>query len=344
MADTPIADLPPRRTSSPGGSLLSVVVPVLNEERGISPLAARLQPVLEGLGLAWEVVFVDDGSTDGTLGAVRALNRTDKRYKAISFSRNFGKEIAIAAGMRYARGDVVVLMDADLQHPPDLIRDFVSYWRQGYEIVYGQRIDRGADSVAHRWAARTFYAVFRALSGTELPPGAGDFRLLGRKAVDAMNLMGERVRFNKGLFAWVGFRSVGVPFHVAARQGGASRWRPRQLLRFALDGFASFTTVPLRVWSYLGLLISLFALGSALLFLVKTLLFGVDVPGFPTLIVSVMFFAGVQLMSLGVIGEYLGRMYEEVKGRPLFLVSEEVGIERAPRAAPAEAASSARRD
>jgi hypothetical protein len=186
-----------------------------------------------------------------------------------------------------------------------------------------------------------FYAVFRALSGTELPPGAGDFRLLGRKAVDAMNLMGERVRFNKGLFAWVGFRSVGVPFQVAPREGGGSRWRPRQLLRFALDGFASFTTIPLRVWSYLGLLISLFALGSALVFLIKTLLFGVDVPGFPTLIISVMFFAGVQLMSLGVIGEYLGRMYEEVKGRPLFLVSEEVGIEHRQ---PYSLSSSSRRD
>jgi glycosyltransferase involved in cell wall biosynthesis len=327
MADAPIADLP-SRTHAASGALLSIVVPVLNEERGIAPLAARLQPVLESIGLDWETVFVDDGSTDGTLAAIRALNRADARYKAIALSRNFGKEIAIAAGMRYARGDLVVLMDADLQHPPEVIREFVSYWRQGYEIVYGQRIDRGADSVAHRWAARVFYAVFRALSGTELPPGAGDFRLLGRKAVDAMNLMGERVRFNKGLFAWVGFRSVGVPFQVAPREGGSSRWRPRQLLRFALDGFASFTTIPLRVWSYLGLLISLVALCSALVFLIKTLLFGVDVPGFPTLIISVMFFAGVQLMSLGVIGEYLGRMYEEVKGRPLFLVSEVDGVEQ----------------
>jgi glycosyltransferase involved in cell wall biosynthesis len=340
MADAPIADLP-SRTHAASGALLSIVVPVLNEERGIAPLAARLQPVLESIGLDWETVFVDDGSTDGTLAAIRALNRADARYKAIALSRNFGKEIAIAAGMRYARGDLVVLLDADLQHPPEVIREFVSYWRQGYEIVYGQRIDRGADSVAHRWAARVFYAVFRALSGTELPPGAGDFRLLGRKAVDAMNLMGERVRFNKGLFAWVGFRSVGVPFQVAPREGGSSRWRPRQLLRFALDGFASFTTIPLRVWSYLGLLISLVALCSALVFLIKTLLFGVDVPGFPTLIVSVMFFAGVQLMSLGVIGEYLGRMYEEVKGRPLFLVSEEVGIEHQQ---PYSMSSSSRRD
>jgi glycosyltransferase involved in cell wall biosynthesis len=285
------------------------------------------------------VIFVDDGSTDGTLARLRTLHDRDRRCKAVSLSRNFGKEIAIAAGLSYAAGDAAVLMDADLQHPPELITEFVQQWRAGFDIVYGQRQDRNTDSFTRRWASRAFYAAFHKLSGTPLPKGAGDFRLLDRKAVDAMNRMRERGRFNKGLYAWMGFRSQGVPFVVPPRQGsGGTRWRPRQLLRFALDGIASFTTIPLRVWSYVGLLTSLFAFCYAMVFLVKTLIYGVDVPGFPSLIISVMFFAGVQLISLGVIGEYLGRMYEEIKGRPLFLVSEELGIGReAPRVNPANA-------
>jgi polyisoprenyl-phosphate glycosyltransferase len=310
---------------------LSVVVPMLNEEHGLEPLVGRLQPVLESLGLDWEVIFVDDGSTDGTLETLRAINARDPRFKAISLSRNFGKEIATAAGLSYVTSDAAVLMDADLQHPPELIARFVEHWRAGFDIVYGQRTDRATDRFLHRWAARAFYAAFQQLSGTELPKGAGDFRLLDRKAVDAMNRMGERIRFNKGLFAWMGFRSEGVHFDVPPRRGGPSRWRPRQLLRFALDGFTAFTTIPLRVWSYLGLATSLFALCYAMVILVKTLLYGTDVPGYPSLIISVMFFAGVQLISLGVIGEYLGRMYEEVKGRPLFLVAEELGIEPEPQ-------------
>jgi glycosyltransferase involved in cell wall biosynthesis len=304
---------------------------MLNEELGVEALIGRLRPVLEGLDLDWDVIFVDDGSTDGTLARLKAAHIKEPRIRAISLSRNFGKEIAIAAGLKYVTGDAAVLMDGDLQHPPEIIREFVQHWRSGFEVVYGQRRDRAADTLVHRWAARVFYAAFEKLSGTTLPEGAGDFRLLDRKAVDAMNRMGERVRFNKGLYAWMGFRAVGVPFHVPPRpDAGRSRWRPRQLLRFGLDGIASFTTIPLRVWSYAGLMISAFAFCYAMLFLAKTLLFGTDVPGFPTLVISVMFFSGVQLLSLGVIGEYLGRMYEEVKGRPLFLVSEEVGIEHEP--------------
>jgi glycosyltransferase involved in cell wall biosynthesis len=308
--------------------MLSVIVPALNEERGIEPLVEKLRPVLESLGLDWEVIFIDDGSVDGTFEGLKRLNRRDPRFKAIALSRNFGKEIATAAGLSYAAGDAAILMDADLQHPPELVREFVQHWREGFDIVYGKRVDRDADSLRHRWAARAFYAAFRKMSGTELPEGAGDFRLLDRKAIDAMNRMRERVRFNKGLYAWMGFRTRGVPFHVPPRQDRVSRWRLRQLLHFALDGIASFTTIPLRVWSYLGLVVSLFAFCYAMMFLITTLVYGTDVPGYPSLIISVMFFAGVQLISLGVIGEYLGRVYEEVKGRPLFLVAEEVGLER----------------
>ncbi len=315
------------KSSSDSASLLSIVVPLLNEERGLDPLMTRLGPVLDRIGLAYEVVFIDDGSHDGTLAKVRQMHAQDSRIKAVSLSRNFGKEVAVAAGLKYARGDAVVLMDADLQHPPELIAEFVRHWRNGYDDVYGQRLDRSADSPARRLLSRWFYRIFRFASGTALPEGAGDFRLLSRRAVDALNRIGERVRFNKGLYAWIGYRAIGIPFTVALRhEGGGSRWNVRRLWRFAIDGMASFSTMPLRIWSYLGLAISLVAFAYAFLFLVKTLVLGSDLPGFPTLIISIMLLSGVQLMSLGVMGEYLGRMYEEIKARPLFLVAEEIGV------------------
>ncbi|HEX7072475.1 MAG TPA: glycosyltransferase family 2 protein [Hyphomicrobiaceae bacterium] len=305
-------------------SIISVVVPVLNEVQGLQPLLDRLCPILDRIG-PWEIVFVDDGSTDGTLDTIRAKHRSDPRIKAVSLSRNFGKEIAIAAGLRYACGDAVVTMDADLQHPPEVIETFVEKWRAGYQVVYGERLDRSHEGRLRRFLSRAFYRTFNALSKCDIPEGAGDFRLLDRRAVEAMNALGERSRFNKGLFSWIGFRSVGVPYVVADRVHGSSKWSFRSLLRFALDGLTSFTTIPLRIWSLLGLAISLTAFASAIVFLVRTLLYGVDAPGFPSLIISVMIFAGVQLISLGVIGEYLGRVYEEVKARPLFIVAEEIG-------------------
>lgn len=305
---------------------LSVVVPVLDEERGLAVLVPRLTAVLDALARPWEIVFVDDGSTDATLVVLKAANARDPRIKAVSLSRNFGKEVAVAAGLRHARSDGAVVMDGDLQHPPEVIADMVARWDEGYEVVYGQRRARETDSALHRVSAGIFYDVFARLSGTELPRGAGDFRLLDRKAIDAFDSLGERARFNKGLFAWIGFKSIGVPFDVAPRTDGASRWRPGRLFRFAMDGLASFSTLPLRVWSYVGLAVSALAFLYVLVFLVKTLIFGIDQPGFPTLIVSVMLLGGIQLISLGVIGEYLGRVYEEVKGRPLFLVGERVGL------------------
>jgi glycosyltransferase involved in cell wall biosynthesis len=309
-----------------GTGLLSVVVPVYNEERGLTRLVDRLTAALERLDRPWEVVFVDDGSSDGTSSVLAAINVREPRCKAVVFSRNFGKEIAVAAGLRYAGGDCAIVMDGDLQHPPEAIATFVRFWEQGFDVVYGQRSDRATDSTMHRLSSRAFYWLFTWISRTALPRDAGDFRLIDRKVVNVLNRMDERSRFNKGLFAWVGFRSIGVPFQVEERESGVSRWRPRQLLRFALDGVVSFSTIPLRVWSYLGLLVSAFAFVFALFILIETLLRGTTAPGFPTLIISVMFFAGVQLISLGVIGEYLGRVYEEVKGRPLFVVSREIGI------------------
>ncbi|MEQ1697910.1 MAG: glycosyltransferase family 2 protein [Hyphomicrobiaceae bacterium] len=305
---------------------LSVIVPVFNEERGVARLLARLIPVLEETGAAFEVVFVDDGSIDGTLAAVRAAHASDPRIKAISLSRNFGKEIAVTAGLRCANGDAAVLMDGDLQHPPEVIPDFIAGWKAGHDIVYGARLDRKTDSALRRMFSVAFYRLFGFLSGTKLHENAGDFRLFSRRALNAFNKLGERARFNKGLYAWIGYSVHAVPFEVTERTDGTgSKWSLRRLARFAIDGLASFSTLPLRVWSVLGLAVSLFAFGYIVVFLTKTLLFGVDTAGFPTLIISIMFFAGIQLVSLGVIGEYLGRIYDEVKLRPLYLVAEEIG-------------------
>lgn len=305
---------------------LSVVVPVLNEAGSVGILVQRLADALSALGNPFEVVIVDDGSSDDTMAVLRALNRRDPRFRAVSLSRNFGKEVAVAAGIRHATGEGVVIMDGDLQHPPEMIGRFVELWDQGYDVIYGQRTDRSRNTAFERLSARAYYSLFYRLSGTILPDGAGDFRLLDRRVADVYNSIGERSRFNKGLFAWVGFRSKGIPFEVAPRVHGASRWAMRRLIHFAMDGIASFSTVPLKVWSYVGVAVSAVALVYAVMFLVKTIIWGVDVPGFPSLIISVLLLGGIQLISLGILGEYLGRVYEEVKGRPLYIVAERVGL------------------
>lgn len=304
---------------------LSVLIPVFNEAATLPELLRRLPEVLDPLGDTWEVVFIDDGSTDETMLHLRQAHDKDERFRAVSLSRNFGKEIATAAGLRYVSGQATVIMDADLQHPPEILGEFVKHWRDGYQVVYGQRLDRSTDGPVHKFFAKVFYKIYNGLVDTDIPEGAGDFRLLDRRAVDALNSIGERSRFNKGLYSWIGYKSIGVPYSVVERKHGRSKWSFTQLLTFAIDGLTSFTTIPLRVWSLLGVIISLFALVYAGGFLFRTLVFGTDLPGFPSLIISVMFFSGIQLISLGVLGQYIGRVYEEVKARPLFIVAEELG-------------------
>ncbi len=304
---------------------LSVVIPVYHEAENILPLCLRLLPVLGEITSAFEILFVDDGSADATLAIVRAANGRDSRIQAISFSRNFGKEIAIAAGLDHARGKAVIIMDADLQHPPEVIPLFVKRWREGNVMVYGQRTDRRGESKMKRSFTAAFYRLFARFGETRLPEGAGDFRLIDRRGVEVLRSLGERARFSKGLYAWIGFPSVGVPFQVENRHAGATKWSFRRLFRFAFDGLTSFSTVPLRVWTYLGLLISAGSIGTAIFFLLRTAIVGSDVPGYPSLIISVMFFSGVQLMSLGMIGEYVGRIFAEVKRRPLYVVAETIG-------------------
>jgi glycosyltransferase involved in cell wall biosynthesis len=304
---------------------LSVIIPVHNESANIAPLCERLLPVLSRITQDWEVVFVDDGSRDDTLAIIRDVSRTEPRIGAVSFSRNFGKEIAIAAGLDHARGDAVVIMDADLQHPPEMIEAFVERWREGFLMVYGQRTDRSDETRTKRGFAQIFYKLFARFGEIPLPEGAGDFRLIDRKGIEVLKTLGERARFSKGLYAWIGFKATGVPFVVEERRFGTTQWSFRKLFRFAFDGIAAFSTVPLRIWTYIGFLISFMAIATAIFFTVRTLLFGTDLPGFPSLIVSVMFFSGIQLMSLGIVGEYVGRIFAEVKRRPLYVVAERLG-------------------
>jgi glycosyltransferase involved in cell wall biosynthesis len=304
-------------------------------------LLDRLIPVLESCARSFEVIFVDDGSTDHTFEILRKAHDADPRIRAIALSRNFGKEIAIAAGLDHASGAAAVIMDADLQHPPEIIQSFVEKWREGYKNVYGQRVDRTADSPLRRLLTQRFYRLFDALGETRLPRGAGDFRLLDANAVAALRTMREHARFSKGLYAWIGFKSIGIPFEVAPRLQGQSKFSYRKLTHFALDGLMSFTTMPLKIWTYVGLATSLLALALASFYIIRTLILGVDVPGFASLMVSITFFGGVQLLSLGILGEYIGRIFAEVKRRPLYLIEERVGLTPV---AQDELSSRARRD
>ena len=313
---------------------ISVVIPVYNEAKSLDPLSVRLSAALANCNESFEIIFINDGSQDGSLEKIRSLCAETTNYRALSLSRNFGKEVAITAGLDQARGDAVIIMDADLQHPPELIIQFIERWRQGYKNVYGQRLDRATDPRIRAIFSKLFYRLVDKYGDVSLPSGAGDYRLLDRQAVDALLSMRERARFNKGLYAWIGFRSVGVPYTVESRAAGESKFNFSRLLQFALDGFMSFSSIPLKIWTYAGLLISGFALAMALYYWTRTMLFGVDLPGFPSLIVSITFFSGVQLISLGVIGEYIARIFNEVKGRPLYLIEETINYTRVDKKEP----------
>lgn len=315
------------------GPELSVILPAFNEGENVNAIVAQLLPVLEGLVSSFEILFIDDGSSDDTLDRIRMAAIGDRRIRAIALSRNFGKEIALAAGLEHVQGRAVVILDADLQHPPEMLREFVARWREGYQMVYGQRVDRSTDGPVRRWLTERFYRLFRKFGEIPLPEGAGDFRLMDRKVVDALRRMPERARFSKGLYAWVGFKSIGVPFEVQERLHGSSKWGYNKLTRFAFDGLSSFSTLPLRLATYLGIGISIFAITYAVTIVFRTMMLGSDVPGFPTLVVSVMLFSGIQLIFLGIIGEYIGRIFAEVKRRPLYLIAEEINGEASSAAA-----------
>lgn len=311
---------------------LSVVIPVYNEFDSIDRLYRRLLTVVAGLPVSGhEILFVDDGSPDASFAEVLRLGKGDAAVRGIRFARNFGKEAAMAAGLQMASGDVVVLMDGDLQHPPELIPAMFERWQDGAHMVTAVRRSRDTDPWLRNVLSHAFYRLFARLCEVSLAEGGGDFRLFDRAVVDAINSLPERNRFMKGITSWVGFRQDRVPFDPAARETGGTRWSMWRLLRYALDGISAFSTFPLRVWSLIGFWMAFLSGGYGLWLLFKTTIWGVDIPGYASLMLSVLFTGGIQLISLGVLGEYVGRIFTEVKARPLYLVAETIGFEAPPR-------------
>src|SRR5579863_10469655 len=306
---------------------ISIVAPIHNEAQVLDELLARLTTVLAGLQMSYEIVCVDDGSTDASLALLLARRALMPELRVVSLSRNFGKDVALSAGLEHARGAAVIPIDADLQDPPELIAQMVAKWREGFDIVFATRTRRDGDSWLKRTTARYFYEIFDRITDVPVPHDTGDYRLIDRRVVDVLVRLPERTRFMKGLFAWVGFRQTSVTFDRQPRHAGDTKWNYWRLWNFALDAITSFSSLPLKIWSYLGLAISLFAFLFAIFLAGLKIIRGIDLPGYASLMVAVLFFGGVQLISLGIIGEYLARMYSEVKGRPLYLVRDSWGFE-----------------
>ncbi len=311
--------------------ILSILVPVKDEELAIMPFISRMRTVLDALddpaAKAWEIIFIDDGSRDETLPALLAAHGEDKRICLLSLSRNFGKEAALTAGLDYARGDAVIPIDVDLQDPPEVIGDMIKAWRAGSDVVYGVRRNRNSDSLPKRLTADLYYRAHNWLSSDKIPEHAGDFRLLDRKVIDVIRRMPERNRFMKGLFAWSGFHQTAVEYFRVEREVGTTKFRYWKLWTLALDGITSSSTAPLRVWSYVGVMIALFSFIYAVFVMIRTFISGVDVPGYASLMTAILFFGGLQLISLGVLGEYVGRILVEAKQRPIYVIRDCVGID-----------------
>jgi polyisoprenyl-phosphate glycosyltransferase len=307
---------------------LSLVVPIHNESAGLDEFFARVLPVLENLGSSFEIVCVDDGSSDGSLERLLALREQVPNLKVLSLSRNFGKDVALSAGFEHVSGAAAVPIDADLQDPPELIEQMVAKWREGFDVVYATRARRDGESILRRGSARYFYRIFDRITDIPIPPDTGDFRLLDRRVVDILVRLPERTRFMKGLFAWVGFKQTALSFDRPERRAGSTKWTYWRLWNFAIDGITSFSSVPLKIWSYVGAGVSIFAFLYALFLAGLTIVRGVVVPGYASIMVAVLFLGGVQLITLGIMGEYLARIYNEVKGRPLYLVRGRWGFDR----------------
>jgi glycosyltransferase involved in cell wall biosynthesis len=333
-ASTLERQLATQQARRPADPLLSLVVPVFNEEESIDLFLKSVEPFLEGAGLRFEIVFVNDGSRDNTLAHLLDRSTRDRRIKVVNLSRNFGKEAALTAGIDHAQGDILIPMDIDLQDPPDLFIPFIERWREGYDIVYGVRQTRAWDTMSKRLSASWFYWAFNRMSPVRIPANVGDFRLVDRRAVEVLRRLPERNRFMKGLFAWVGFNAIGVSYERPQRAAGASKFNLWRLWNFALDGVVSFSTVPLRASFYGGLAIAAIAVLYAIFIIARVLLFGIDTPGYASLLIAVLLMGAIQLVSIGIIGEYLGRLFLEVKGRPIYIVEGvyEEGTAKTPQA------------
>jgi glycosyltransferase involved in cell wall biosynthesis len=305
---------------------ISCIVPVYNEEAVVESFFTQLQALLRQLTNQFEIIVVDDGSRDNTVSKLVQLPK-DYHIKLLGFSRNFGKETALTAGLEHCTGDVAIILDADFQHPLEVIPTFLKQWADGYEMVYGVRENRDNESSIKRGFANIFYWLMSKITNIKIPPNAGDFRLLDRKVIDSLNQFQERSRFMKGLYAWVGFKSIAIPFQVKDRAAGKSSWGLGRLTELAITGITSFSDIPLRVWGFIGFIISTISLIYAIYFLAFTLIYGADLPGFPSIIVAVMFLGGIQLLSIGIMGEYIARIFTEVKQRPKYIVEKKHGFE-----------------
>ncbi len=310
----------PRQEPRP--RLLSIICPAFNEEANLDAFAIAVEAAMRSLGQPYEIVFVNDGSSDATFAVMTRLRASNARIAIVDLSRNFGKEIATTAGLDQARGDAVVVMDADLQDPPEVIGEMITGWGEGYDVVYARRRERRGDGPMKRMTAALFYKVIRRIGDVDIPENVGDFRLMSRKAVDAVCSMREHHRFMKGIFAWIGFPSKEVTYDRAPRAAGVTKWNYWGLWNLSIEGITSSTLAPLKISTYFGFATALVAFLAGALFIVKTLFLGDPVPGFPTLVVVILFLGGIQLMVLGVIGEYLGRVFNETKARPLYFATD----------------------
>jgi glycosyltransferase involved in cell wall biosynthesis len=302
--------------------LLSIIIPSYNEQEVIQECQSRLSAAVKNINMDVEMIYINDGSTDNTLPLLTHLFAADSRIKIIDLSRNFGKEIAMTAGIDAAKGDAVIVIDADLQDPPELITKMIAKWREGFDVVYAKRIERKGESFMKKLTAQLFYKLINKISNTDIPENVGDFRLMSRLAVNALNQIRERKRFMKGLFAWIGFPQTAIEYSRDARFAGETHWNYGKLIKFAVEGISSFTQEPLRLATYAGFLTALSAFIFGIYFITKTLIFGEAVQGFTTLITVILFFSGVQLLSIGILGEYIGHMFIESKQRPLYFVQK----------------------
>ncbi|UOQ87043.1 glycosyltransferase family 2 protein [Gracilibacillus salinarum] len=303
--------------------LITIMVPTYNEDQVIEQFYDRINDVTNGINnYEFELLFVNDGSEDSTLSIIKKLRNTDNRVSYVDLSRNFGKEIAMLAGFDYAKGEAVIIIDADLQDPPELITDMIHYWEQGYDDVYAKRSDRQGETWLKKWTSKNFYKVLKKTSSIPIQEDTGDFRLLDQRCVNALRKLRESQRYTKGLFSWLGFKKKEILFNRDPRAGGETKWNYPKLINLAIEGITSFTTYPLKLSSYLGVIISLGAFIYMLFVIFKTIVFGESVTGYPSLMSVILFLGGIQLLSLGVIGEYLGRIFNETKKRPVYLVQE----------------------
>lgn len=304
-------------------NIISIICPLYNEEDMVAIFLRKIVDVIGPLDKSFEIICVNDGSTDKTLSLLLAAKNQYAQLRIINLSRNFGKEAALSAGLDASLGEVVIPIDADLQDPPELILDMLDHWQKGYDVVLAKRIDRTTDSFLKRNTAQLFYKMHNKISTTTIPENVGDYRLLSRKVVNALKAMPENQRFMKGLFAWVGFRTAEIEYTRAKRKVGNSKFNGWQLWNLALDGITSFSTMPIRIWLYLGFIISLLSLSYGFFIIFRTLFLGIDVPGYASLLTSILFLGGIQLIGIGLIGEYIGRIYMESKSRPLYIVEDE---------------------